>query len=185
VSHRIFSRFDILCNVGGPLPPENCGDARGEFPDDDTTRAMAYLRDNNGNRYYTEVEQLAAFSNYPVRVEDQDSSRMRITFIPRPDSNNQGQTQGLRSNGQDLTFTNCDGNGNSYIEFWHTGLNYVWNQDYRISLQWRDSKIASPSTVPDDYFTYTAIHVGGCGTHATSGYWSAYDNMRDAAIAVY
>ena len=152
---------------------------------DDFTRAMVYLRSNTGAQYYTEVEQLPTFTNYNVQVEDYNSSVMRITFIPRPDANVAGQTQGFRSNGTDLTFVNCDANGNSYIEFWRTGTSYSWTQDYNMSYRWRDTKVASAGTLPSDYFTFTAIHQGGCGTHSTSSAWTAYDNMRDAAIAIH
>ncbi len=152
---------------------------------DDFSRAMVYIRSNTGAQYYTEVEQLPTFSNYNVRVEDYNSSVMRITFIPRPDANVAGQTQGFRSNNTDLTFVNCDANGNSYIEFWRTGTSYAWTQDYNMSYRWRDTKLASAGTLPSDYFTFTAIHQGGCGTHSTSSAWTAYDNMRDAAIAIH
>jgi large repetitive protein len=151
----------------------------------DMSRAMVYLRSNTGAQYYTEVRQLPTFTNYNVRVEDYNSSVMRITFIPRPDANVAGQTQGFRSNGTDLTFVNCDANGNSYIEFWRTGTSYVWNQDYDMSYRWRNTKLSVSRTIPSDYFTFTAIHQGGCGTHSTSNAWSAYDNMRDAAIAIH
>ncbi len=147
-------------------------------------RAMVYLRSYTGARYYTEVEQLPAFISYDVDVADLDSSRTRITFVPRPDANVYGQTQGFVSNGTSLTFTNCDANGNSYIEFWRTGTSYTWNQDYNMSLRWRDTRLAATGTVPDEFFAYTAVHFGGCGTHSTSAYWVHYDNMRDTALAI-
>ena len=151
---------------------------------DDMDRAMSYLRDTSGNLYYTEMTQLATYSGYDVDVSDYDTTRTRITFIPRAVASVSGVTQGMNSNGSDLTFTNCDGNGNSYIEFWTTGQSYTWNQDYTMSLYWRDSKLNASVSVPGDYFTFTAIHFGGCGTHSTSPYWSNYDGMQDAALAV-
>ncbi|MCB9760666.1 MAG: hypothetical protein H6739_12560 [Alphaproteobacteria bacterium] len=177
-----------MTNAGGGwtvIHPDNIGSLGAlDAMRDELDVAMAYLRDTSGNQYYTELEQLADYSSYDVDVSDYDSDRMRITFIPRAVASVGGATQGMRSNGQDLTFVNCDGNGNSYIEFWRTGQSYTWNQDYTMSILWRDSKTGSSISVPTDYFTFTAIHFGGCGTHSTSPYWVNYDNMLDAAIAV-
>ncbi len=151
---------------------------------DEMDTAMAYLRSTSGALYYTELFQLSAYAAYDVDVSDYDSSRTRITFIPRSVAAVAGVTQGFTSNGSELTFTNCDANPNSYIEFWHTGDSYTWNQDYTMSLMWRNSKLPATVAVPGDYFTFTAIHQGGCGTHSTSPYWYHYDGMQDAALAV-
>jgi len=151
---------------------------------DELDTAMAYLRHSSGTLYYTELFQLTAYAAYDVDVSDYDSTRTRITFIPISVAAVAGVTQGFTSNGSELTFTNCDANPNSYIEFWHTGDSYTWNRDYTMSLMWRDSKLPASVAVPSDYFTFTAIHQGGCGTHSTSPYWVHYDGMQDAALAV-
>jgi hypothetical protein len=151
---------------------------------DELDTAMAYLRHSSGALYYTELFQLTAYAAYDVDVSDYDSTRTRVTFIPIGVAAVAGATQGFTSNGSELTFTNCDANPNSYIEFWHTGDSYAWSQDYTMSLMWRDSKLPASVAVPSDYFTFTAIHQGGCGTHSTSPYWVHYDGMQDAALAV-
>ncbi len=151
---------------------------------DELDTAMAYLRHSSGALYYTELFQLTAYAAYDVDVSDYDSTRTRVTFIPIGVAAVAGATQGFTSNGSELTFTNCDANPNSYIEFWHTGDSYAWSQDYTMSLMWRDSKLPASVAVPSDYFTFTAIHQGGCGTHSTSPYWHHYDGMQDAALAV-
>ena len=41
VSSRVFRRFDVLCDIGWPLPTKDRGDARRELSDDDASRAIA------------------------------------------------------------------------------------------------------------------------------------------------
>jgi hypothetical protein len=147
-------------------------------------QAISYLRSWSGAQYYTLLEQLPAYAAYDVAVADVDSDRTRITFIPVSVAAVSGATQGFRSNGSDLTFTNCDANPNSYIEFWRTDQGYTFAADYTMSLYWRNTRLASPLTLPDEYFTRTIIHQGGCGTHSESSYWVHYDNMRDATFGV-
>ena len=151
---------------------------------DDLSTAMVYLLHSSGTRYYTVVEQLPAFTAYDVSVADVSASTTRITFIPRSVANVSGMTQGLRSNGTDITFTNCDGNPNSYIEMWRTGTSDPFDADYGVAIAWRNTKLPAPAAIPTDYFTFTAVHFGGCGTHSTSPYWSDHDGMVSAALAV-
>ena len=157
----------------------------------DPDHLLAYLLRNDGAQFTTYLEELPAFAaNYNPTFSEQLGGQggevdvLRITFVPRPDANVQGQTQGMRSNGQDLTFSNCDANGNSYIEWWPTGTSYVFNRDYTMSLYWRDSKVGAVHDIPGEYFTFTAIHFGGCGTHSTSPAWAGYDGMVSSAAAM-
>ncbi|PIW02568.1 MAG: hypothetical protein COW42_00915, partial [Deltaproteobacteria bacterium CG17_big_fil_post_rev_8_21_14_2_50_63_7] len=150
----------------------------------DKTQVLFYLRHSDGRQFYTVAQQLPAYAGYDLTWSELSSDHLRVTFIPVSVAAAAGATQGLRSNGTDLTFVNCDANPNSYLEFYRTGASYSQASDYNLAYAWRDTKLPLTDAIPVNYFGFTAMHFGGCGTHSTSPYWSTYDGMLDAAMAV-
>ena len=151
---------------------------------DDLDQALVYLRDTEGSRHHTRVEQLPAFADHDLRVADHDDDRTRVTFVPSGAFDLEGVEQGLVSNGVAVTFKNCDSNDNSYIELWRAGESYSWDDDYGVAWDWRETRLPTGVSIPDEWFTFTAVHFGGCGTHSTSPNWASHDGILDAALGV-
>jgi hypothetical protein len=91
-----------------------------------------------------------------------------------------GQTQGFSVNGQDTSFTNCDGKANSYFTL-YANLNPSNPSNYSIGSGiigvWMNSSIPHPlgTFMPSRYFYFTEIHFGGCGGYSQSSTWAQYE----------
>jgi carbonic anhydrase/acetyltransferase-like protein (isoleucine patch superfamily) len=153
---------------------------------DDLDQVLVWIQRNDGVQFTTLMEQLPQFATYDVTT----SANIRfvnVVFIPTNVANVQGQTQGIRSNGSNLTFTNCDANPNSYLRFFQTGEPLSTNtssNDYGMSYRWRDTKVGAVSPIAAEFFGLTEFHQGGCGTFSTSNRWAAYDGMTGAALGI-
>jgi hypothetical protein len=76
-------------------------------------------------------------------------------------------------NGRDITYTNCDDNGNSYFSvlFNHNHLSVTdYSSDSTLIHQWVDLATQLPphQYIPNSYFSQFETHFGGCGGYATS-----------------
>ena len=101
-------------------------------------------------------------------------------------------TQGFLSNGQSVTFRNCDANPNSYFVFFpnhkektpspYHGSNLVYERS-GVAVNWRRTgrKMPSHRTMPNDFIFLTELHFGGCGTYTSSDRWR---EARGAAIGL-
>lgn len=151
---------------------------------DDTSHVLVYHKRSDGNQYGATIEQLSSFSGTPVSVQfnKHDSYQgpqnaamtpyMFAGFIPQA-STSTGDTQGWKVNGEEFTFTNCDGNPNSYIValFNHGNQPYTsYSGGYNaLMFAWYDkaSVLSSGDKIADSYFTASyEIHHGGCGGYA-------------------
>ena len=97
---------------------------------------------------------------------------MFIGFVPLS-HNVKGGVQGWKVNGQEFTFTNCDGNPNSYFSVlfnankpgytsyngWKNPLMYAW---YNLATQVPVSEELPDALFSPDY----EIHHGGCGGYS-------------------
>ncbi len=168
--------------------PDDLGQL-GFDPDDlreDMEQVLVWIERNDGVQFTTLMEQLPQFDVHDVTTSA-NSRFVNVVFIPTNVANVQGATQGIRSNGSNLTFTNCDANPNSYLRFFQTGEPLSTNtssNDYRMSYQWRDTKVGAVSPIPTDFFGLTEFHQGGCGTFSTSNRWAAYDGTTGAALGI-
>lgn len=151
---------------------------------DDTSHVLIRHNRANGNQYSATIEQLSSYSSTPVSVQFNAHSSYQgpqntamtpyvfAGFIPASYTT-QGATQGWKVNGEEFTFTNCDGNPNSYIValFNHGGSAYTSYVGGYNSLMfaWYDkgTAVSSSEKVSSNFFTSTyEIHHGGCGGYS-------------------
>ena len=99
---------------------------------------------------------------------------------------------GFLSNGQKVTFVNCDGNPNNGFAFLPNhkertpssshGTTGVYESS-GVAVDWRRTgrKLPSHRTMPNDFIFLTELHFGGCGTYTSSDRWK---EARGAAIGL-
>jgi len=162
----------------------------------DTFRArsgqvLVYLSDAVvPERTYTLVEQLDAYSAYSLEISQNSDGiggggvNLRLTMIPTTVAAVVGATQGFKSNGTEVTFVNCDGNPNSYIELFAPGLGYNAVVPYAFTTTWIGTRAPTTAPIPSAYFSDAAMHQGGCGAHNTSSYWSSTYGVTAAAFGL-
>ena len=90
--------------------------------------------------------------------------------------------QGFKSNGKEISFSNCDANPNSYFAFFPNPMEkapssyHMSNLVYErsgVAVNWRNSakRPASTRRMPVDFFLFTEMHFGGCGCYTSSDRW--------------
>ncbi|XP_052215917.1 uncharacterized protein LOC127834258 isoform X2 [Dreissena polymorpha] len=145
---------------------------------------VIHKRRQNGKQYEATMQQIPAFNSLPVSVQfnKHDGYQgilnkamgpyMFIGFVPLS-HNVKGGVQGWKVNGQEFTFTNCDGNPNSYFSVlfnankpgytsyngWKNPLMYAW---YNLATQVPVSEELPDALFSPDY----EIHHGGCGGYS-------------------
>ena len=168
------------------ISPDTAGTVNMTSFYDDTSHVLIRHKRSNGNQYYSTIEQLTAFSGTPISVQFNKHAGYQglqntdmypyvfVGFIPQS-ANREGDTQGWKVNGEERTFTNCDGNPNSYLValFNQNTAGYTANTgDYNtLMFAWYDkaSGVSSGEEIADDFFTPTyEAHHGGCGGYSTS-----------------
>ena len=130
--------------------------------------------------------QLNTFVNYTRPKNHALSDYLFLGLLPKKDSR-RGQVEGLKSNGVDVTFTNCDGNANNYFAFYSAEVDNhqdvaacgITNLD---DTKWRGSAIHpnTSSIMPHEFFMLTELHFGGCGCYIESGSWPSRANPANA-----
>lgn len=65
-----------------------------------------------------------------------------VGFLDEITASVEGATQGFKADGEELSFKNCDGEGNSYLTFYPT-LNYSdipssFGKNYGLAPRWRE-----------------------------------------------
>ncbi|KAH3877462.1 uncharacterized protein LOC127871828 [Dreissena polymorpha] len=151
-----------------------------------TNRSHVLVRDRrkDGTQYEADLSQITSHKNTPLSIQYNTYTSYReiqnpsmgpyvyVGFIPVTDTHLRG-TEGYQMDGQDLTFTNCDGNSNSYFVFLfnaHGAAPSSYNPTYALmQKQWIDGARALPRGryLPDAYFSFFEMHFGGCGAYGT------------------
>jgi hypothetical protein len=139
---------------------------------------------------YTLIKQLPGYATYPLSVTVAATAgastsagyNLKLTMIPVAVAAAL-TVQGFNSNGKDLTFVNCDGNPNSYFEFFTPTGGYDFGGSYPLTTGWLGSK-TSGGSLAASYFSKAAMHDGGCGAHSTTSYWTTIDGTNAAALGM-
>ena len=104
--------------------------------------------------------------------------------------------QRWKSKNQDVSFRNCDSNPNAYFAFFpndqktetsHYNRENLIYERQGVSVAWRRTAARpfSGRRIPLEYFMFTEIHFGGCGTYSSSDRWlTATIPARGTAIGL-
>ncbi|TNF37370.1 MAG: hypothetical protein EP329_03375 [Deltaproteobacteria bacterium] len=134
----------------------------------DRQHVMAYIN-TSGTIAYTLLEQLTTYAATDLTVSH-DGNSTRVHFVPGVTS---GTLNGFRTNGTNLSFTNCDTNASSYFTFFKTGFS-VTGSPYPLEQNWRASRITVAQAIPSTYFGNVNLAFGGCGSYTGNvGYTAA------------
>ncbi|XP_068689720.1 uncharacterized protein [Montipora foliosa] len=159
---------------------------------------LKLMRRHQITEYYTLIKPLANWKNvdFGIRVNGYSDYTRPLNYfmrdyillgiIPRSLAATGSRTQGFVSNGQSVSFHNCDRNPNSYFAFMpnhnhqtpsnYLGSNLVYEKR-GVAVNWRNTAlpISNPvRTMPNQYFFLTELHFGGCGCYTSSNRWGAY-----------
>ena len=149
----------------------------------------------DGSQPYTAIEQfiktgglsvkLNAFNGYQRPKNYNISDYLLLGLLPASHSRKK-QAEGLKSNGKNITFANCDGRGKNVLAFYAAGNaldNEIKSCDVtRMDIDWRGTaKIPeSSSKMPFDFYMLTEFLFGGCGCYTVSSSWSGRENPANA-----
>ena len=145
----------------------------------------------DGSQPYTVVKQftntggmavlLNNFEGYTKPQNEFLGDYILLGITPAANARNNNQ-QGLKSNNQDISFRNCDKNPNAYFAFFpndgevEPSRYHQQNSIYErqgVSVDWRRTAVRpfSGRRIPLEYFMFTEMHFGGCGTYSSSDKW--------------
>ena len=143
----------------------------------------------DGSQPYTVVKQftntggmavlLNNFEGYTKPQNEFLGDYILLGITPAANANNTN-TQGLKSNNQDVPFTNCDSNPNAYFAFFpndqkiQTPHYHQENSIYEtqgVAVDWRRTaeRPFSGRRIPLEYFMFTEMHF--CGNYTSSDRW--------------
>ena len=161
----------------------------------DKSHVLLRLQKPNNSQPYTIIQQyidtgglsvqLNAFVNYTAPINHAVSDYLFLGFLPKKYSH-QNQTEGLISNGVNLTFRNCDGIPNHYFAFYSASppSDTVIHScdDTKFDTKWRESAILPnpSSTMPAEFFMPTELYFGGCGCYIESSKWPSRENPANS-----
>jgi len=156
----------------------------------DTATFLIRLRACNGTQTFAVLAQLPRNSRTPLYVGlstntgyntplNADSTYLGTPylyfgFLPITSASSRRISQGLQVNGNQISFTNCDGNPNNYFALFpnfqeRTPTSYLLNNPFALfDTNLLNSFQLNPSTrvLPEQYFLFLESHFGGCGWYS-------------------
>lgn len=116
-----------------------------------------------------------SYSGYNQMHNGHMSPYLYLGFVPKSGVSHYKDTQGWKVQGKDYTFTNCDGNPNSYFSLLYNQNNKAYGtySHGKTSLLWVWYDYATSASkadyIPNSFLTSQfEIHFGGCGGYQTS-----------------
>jgi hypothetical protein len=168
----------------------------------DRRNVLMRVRMTNGTQPYAVLQQLNIFNDNflnislhnnvgytePVNVGKLGNEFLYFGFIPA--SKARAKTvQGIKTNGKELTFTNCDSNPNSYIALFpnhkeRMASSYSFDIKWDMFLNLVASMRQNPSSrvMPEDFFMFLEMHHGGCGIYTQTDTRYSIGGVISAAI---
>ncbi|XP_060553893.1 uncharacterized protein LOC132714967 [Ruditapes philippinarum] len=151
----------------------------------------------NGKQYVAWLEQISRLASTPLSIQYNAHANYNgilnanmapyiyVGFTPAAKIH-MGEVHGYRVNGHDVTYTNCDGNPNSYFALlFNKNKNAVTNygSDSTLIHQWVDAanEVPPSENIPISYFSEYETHFGGCGGFATT---HVIPHVQGAALGI-
>lgn len=165
----------------------------------DNSHVLIRHRRTNGVQYESRIEQITRYQSRPISVQYNSHVAYQgpVNSLMTPyiyvgltpeildnGRNHKGDTQGYRSNGQDVTFVNCDGNPNGYFAFLFNHNSVAPSSWYSPALarQWVDTAIkVTDEVIPDKFLSFFELHFGGCGVFAST---DRIQDVTGAAVGI-
>ena len=156
------------------------------------------LRTDN-KQYEAKLEEISRYNKKPLSIQynahagyqGMQNAKMTpyvfIGLLPQAGIQHLHNVEGYRLNGHDLTFTNCDGNPNSYFAFLFNQNNVApvnyHTSDTSLLHQWVDKATPLPSTsyMPNSFYSFFEVHLGGCGAYGTT---QQFSHVKGAAVGI-
>ena len=118
---------------------------------------------------------LTNFENYTRPENTHLGEYIFLGVTPAANARN-NNVQGFFANNVPITFRNCDSNPNAYFVFYPNNKELTPNGRFQvagISETWRQNSARPPSgrRMPLEYFMFTEMHFGGCGSYSSSDRW--------------
>ncbi|KAL3869533.1 hypothetical protein ACJMK2_042201 [Sinanodonta woodiana] len=198
-------RFDVFCDFYDGhgytfVSKENLGvlkDLSQLFTD--RSHVLVRIRQNDGIQKDVEIAPHSAFKHrYPISFQLSQAVGYSVPFNAAmapyiylgflPESYTRSRTtQGYQAAGEDLTFTNCDTNPNSYLAFFVNPSNLPPNDHYKrccmshVVDAWikKATDTVSSRLLPEKYMYYFEMHMGGCGGYVST---DSFPTVSGAAV---
>ena len=134
-------------------------------------------RSNANTQPYIITKQLSIYSSSPITIKQNSNTGFNTPIniglgnyvyigLQSQAQIKQGYTEGFIANGQSVSYTNCDGNGNSYWALF-ANLNPTSTSGYSVGNglfdTWLGTAIPHPlgSSMPSSFFFFAEMHQGG------------------------
>lgn len=198
-------RFDVFCDFyDGHGYTFVSRDGLGVLKDlsqlfTDRSHVLVRIRQTDGIQKDVEIAPHSAFKHrYPISFQISQAVGFSVPlnaamkpyiylgFLPESYARSR-TTQGYQAAGEDLTFTNCDANPNSYLAFFANPSNLPANDYYKrccmshVVDAWIKKATNTPSSrlLPEKYMYYFEMHMGGCGGYVST---DSFPTVSGAAV---
>ena len=167
----------------------------------ETDHAIVRILLRNSKQRDVSIEQLSFFKyRYPLSFQLSDSDGYKrpvnhnlgpyiyVGFLPAEYASIKSSLQGYRTAGDDVTFSNCNADPNSYLAFLANPENKPENPYYKRCCdvprmrQWitRAQPIPEDRIMGDEFYYMYEMHMGGCGGYLTTAH--TLDIISGAAV---